>query len=115
DLQALAGEVELLLQRGFLRFGRGQGLDRDQHVEVGLGGAGDQRVAGRFQGEVGSAAQCPLAAHRVECAEVEMDLAEVNAERPRRLNGPKSNRTWSTLTPSRRVLLVVSDSPLMRT
>src|SRR5690606_36865284 len=56
DLEPLAGEVGLLLQRGFLGLGGGQGLDRDQHVEVGLGGAGDQRVAGGFQGEVGGAA-----------------------------------------------------------
>ena len=66
--QALAGEVELLLQRGLRGFGGGQRFDLHQHVEVGRRGARDQRVAGRLQLEVAGLAQRVGAAQAREVA-----------------------------------------------
>ena len=70
DFQALGGEIELLAQRGLGGLGGGQRLQLHQHVEVGRGGAGDQRIAGGLDLVVGRTAQRLLAAQRGEARAV---------------------------------------------
>ena len=85
DFQPAAGEVELLLQRLFGGFGGGQGLDRDQHVEVGRRGAGDQVLVRGLQVEAGGGVELALRAQVGDLAEVEHGLVEAGADAARAL------------------------------
>src|SRR5690606_8739693 len=75
--QALVGVVELALGGGLVGLGRGQRLDRHQHVEVGGGGTHHQVVAGGGQVLVGGGAQGALGAQAGELAPVEQRLRGV--------------------------------------
>src|SRR3546814_7324394 len=69
----------LLPYTTLFRSGRGQGLDRHQHVEVRRRGAGDQGVVRRLEVVVGRVAERALPAQVGEAAPVEDRLVEVGA------------------------------------
>src|SRR5690606_15663270 len=75
--QPLVGVVELLLERRLGRFGGIEGLQRDQHVEVGVGGARDQLVRCRFQVVVRGAAVVALGPQVGDRAQVDQRLVEL--------------------------------------